>query len=168
MNSIALNTMAQDSLRCANFDLNQNISEATLRVRVWNGLIKSFVSDIDRFESEFHLKNILELQNVVKVDLALALKHFRIPVFVAELGKESPIEGHEHKDFVKLGTVLSQSCLKLAEGLKSRGQEPLKARTFGTLIGYTSFKFVVASPEIFFNEKYGREELFVNLSFYDH
>ena len=29
INSIALNTMAQDSLRCANFHLNQNISEAT-------------------------------------------------------------------------------------------------------------------------------------------
>jgi len=69
------------------------------------------------------LKNILDLQNnVVKIDLALALKHFRIPVLVAELGKESPVEDHEHKDFVKPGTVLSQSCLKLAEGLKSPPQ----------------------------------------------
>jgi hypothetical protein len=166
--SVLSNHITQDALRCACLNLNQEVSEATLRVRVWDALIKSFVSDVNLLESEYHLQKILNCSNAVKVDLALVIRNFKIPALVFEIGKEKPDGSFEHKDFIKLGTVLGLSCLKLAKDIKCRGQDPLEARTFGSLVGYTSFKFIVASPEIFFNEKYNQEELFINLSFHDH
>lgn len=166
--SVTSNPLAQDALTCACLFISQNISEATLRLRVWDALIKAFVSDITLMESEYHLEKNLNFSNIVKANLALVIKKFKIPAFVAEIGKEMPCGGFEHKDFVKLGTIIGSSCLKLAENLHLRGQNPLEAITFGSLIGYTSFKFLVATPQRYFNQKYGREEIFINLSFYDH
>ena len=165
---ILSNAVTKDALNCAVHHLNSKTSEATLRVRIWDGLLKSMVYNVDRFESEVDLKNFLKLSSNCKIDLGLITLNLGIPLLIIEISKNPPIPGHFHKDMIKMSIMMSRLCMFLAGELEKRGTDPLQARIFGILAGGTEFQLCVAAPEIRKHEKFDRDEIFINISTNKH
>lgn len=156
------------SMEFARRDINENVSEATLRLRVLDPLFRFMVSEFNCIESEFDLKKFINAKTSVLADLALVTRSGKFPILVLEISALSPKSGHRHKDFVKLVSTMSLLCMNQSEELESRGEDPLDAKVFGIWVGGTNFQLCVATPEKRFNETIGKDEIFISVSFHDH
>ena len=91
------------------------------------------------------MKKLLDLDIGRRTDLAVfARKSMRIVLF-CEVSEEHFSSNTDHKDFSKINSLLTVSCIRLAEYLASEGLDPSMA-TFGVLVGNSSFQLSVAHP----------------------
>lgn len=158
----------KESLYYAKYDMGSSELEATLRSRVWDPLLRSMISTLDCFKSEFDVKPLLGTKTNCKVDLAAVTQSLQIPILIVEISKDKPVKGVFHKDFAKMITTMSQVCLELADELDCRDEDPGTARIFGLWVGHTEFRFCVAALQLRWNESMRITERSVNVSFHPH
>lgn len=123
--------------------------EAGIRALFWDTLVIDSFRDPSApwaVHPELDLEALLKLDSSRWVDIAVFLKKFKNIILFCEISKDKFTRNIYHKDFSKLSSTLTVSCIRLAEFLKSRGCDPSKARTFGMLIGNSCFQLAVARP----------------------
>lgn len=129
-----------------------DFSEASLRMIFWDPFFTNcFIdgtpdSNLWAIRSEVNLKDILNLNCERRADLAVFDTKFHKIIFFCEAALESFHINVSHKDFSKINSLLTISCIDLCKRLANEGLDPLFARTFGVLVGGPCFQFAVAHP----------------------
>jgi hypothetical protein len=151
-----------------------DMSEGSLRMLFWDPVfVKSFFDDTDEdsekwgIRSEVLLENLLNLDCERRADLAVFDTKFKTPILICEASEEGFPDNKSHKDFAKISSILTISCIRLAEKLANEGINPLLARTFGVLVGGPCFQLAVAHPVLTAAES-GLNEIRVDVSTHKH
>jgi hypothetical protein len=164
--------------------LLNSASEADFRSLFWDGIISKFFYDISgkemdndginfRLSSEWSTKTLLDdksshFDSHRIVDFVSLIRiGAEVPILLVEMGNKPFLE--MHKDFSKLLSLVSATCIKMAHMLIARKQIPELARTYGIWIGGAQFQFCVAVPVISESKNFpGKYEIHANISFFPH
>lgn len=102
-----------------NYCHSEHFNEASLRMHLWdpilNILFKNGLRPDYEIISDLNLQNILPLDDLCKVDCSVLSKKYKYPVLIVEMAKEALNQPLYHKDFTKLTTMLTISCINQAE-----------------------------------------------------
>lgn len=135
-----------------NYCNSENFNEASLRMHFWdpilNILFRHGLRPNDEIISELNLQRFLRLNDLRKVDYTVLSRKYKFPVLLVEMAEESMNQPMNHKDFSKLTTMLTISCLEQAKILLRNKINPVKARTFGIWDGGVQCQLLVAHPVI--------------------
>lgn len=137
-----------------NYCHSGHFNEASLRMHFWdpilNILFKHGLRPNDVIISELNLQKFIRIDDLRKVDYAVLSKKYKFPVLLVEMVEESMNQNQPktHKDFTKLTTMLTISCLEQAKILSQNKINPALARTFGIWDGGTQCQLLVAHPVI--------------------
>lgn len=126
-----------------------DFSEGSLRTLFWDEFLKEWFKESNApwaVRSELVLDELLKLDNSRRADFAVVSTKFKIPCFIAEIGEEVINSNVVHKDFGKMSSLLTISCLRLAEQLRDAEFDPRLARSFGLLVGGTGSQMLTAHP----------------------
>ena len=166
--------------------LYKSSSEATLRTLFLDTVLGSFFCEWMSFRNDFEciqakniklisewsIKNICPESDLRIVDFVATFQpcgQTELPIFLVEIGKNSFDTCYEHKDYTKLLSMMSVSCISLARELQLRGKRAELARTYGVWIGGLEIHFCVAhavvTSEVGDNDD-ELHEIHANLSFF--
>ena len=112
--------------------------------------IQERIKTNDVIISELNLQKFIGVDDLRKVYYAVLSKKYKFPVLLVEMVEESMNQNQPktHKDFTKLTTILTISCLVQAKILSQNKINPALARTFGIWDGGTQCQLLVAHPVI--------------------
>ena len=128
------------------------LAEAGIRVYFWDQIILRFFSEVSDDSKDWAMRSELVLQEFMnldcerRVDIGLIMTVYENVVLFCEIGENKFNDNISHKDFAKINSMLTISCIRLAKKLKSLEFDPTVARSFGILIGDTGFQLAVAHP----------------------
>ncbi len=117
------------------------------------------------FSVRFKFESLRNEDRTTMIDLAAFSNSFTFPFFIIELDKERPSPLQDHKQFSKLLSVCSQSCLNLCYEARQKGKDPELVKVFGIWIGATQFRFCFADPVFTVNHLRKRTEIAIHLPF---
>ena len=156
----------------------ESSSEADIRSFIWDRILDELLIEATRgnrtftAHSEWKSRLTFDQSTERRIDwtaiAGTSPESGNIPFFLVEIGKQRSPVGYQHKDFTKLLTMMSQSCLKMCSLMRTKGKNPKLVRIYGLWIGSTQFQFCVAHPVFKKNLVQGRIEISVHLSFSTH
>ena len=164
--SLPINNL-RNSLEC-------DPSVIKLRFLVWDSLLQEFFTESKnekrnfRIEPEWNTQVYLDQDTERRIDLAILSERFKLPVLIVEMGKDRSTYDHQHKDFTKLLTIMSQTCIKLCNLVRDSSCDFSNVCVYGLWIGNTQFQFCVAHPNFSINSESGLMDITVSLSFSPH
>ncbi len=155
-------SLPRASLKLFSGDCN----EATIARGFWLGVLNCAIFAVDS-SNDLRL-NLLwdycelltdippgQMEFVALISGKLGEDSFVHPLLMAEHSVHPHTENlSDHKAFVKMGMLLSNSCCRLAKKLIEVGRDPLVARSYGLLVGGTKARLLIAHPVI---TKFGEE-----------
>lgn len=151
---------------------SKHFNEASLRMHLWdpilNILFKNRLHPNVEIISELNLQSILPLDDLRKVDYSVLSKKYKYPVLLVEMAEEAMNQPLSHKDFTKLTTILTISCINQAETLRRNKINPVLARTFGIWDGGTQCQLLVAHPVIVKKPNEEFDAIYIVISSPDH
>ena len=151
-------------------------NEATLRSLFWDPLLNILFlygqedsSKKYRISSEWKTRKLLPHLEDRKIDFEVSIKpgSKRQPILLVEAGTEPFDSVNVHKDFSKLISILSLSCISMARELLELKNTPENARSYGIWIGELKFQFCVAHPVLSRLEN-GKYEIHSEVTYEDY
>lgn len=154
--------------------LESDPSEIKLRFLVWDSLLQELFTESKnekrnfRIEPEWNTQVYLDQDIERRIDLAILSERFKLPILIVEIGKDRSSTDHQHKDFTKLLTMMSQTCIKLCNFIRNSSCDWTNVCVYGLWIGNTQFQFCVARPNFLINSESGLMDITVSISFSPH